>query len=803
MIKYIKIHGLKALNKDIEISLSDYDKYVLIIGPNGSGKTTLLKHITNPMANSSGLNMVRDGYTEAYKEIILEYNNNTYKIRHIYRKSKNLSTNSYIAKLIDNEFVELCENGLVTNFKDIVARELEYYDHYNDLLNIGITNHGIVTMTDSNKLEYIKKIYNNKELDTMKDNVSKHYSFLNNKLKIEKDKLNKYDLLKTYEDELVGIKSRKATSLSNLNKTRTLLNDLLSKYNKDTHTQIQKERDSVHHLYKQAKYIRDYTAHFEESVSDYIKSIEDKINEYKIKLDNSNNNILEYNKEMQNFLDINKNSERREVLEKEYAKLSKDCSEYKFDEDKVDKCIGIIDNLIDNRYNIQDISFTRIYNILTKYDSVDDINRDIEGWNEQTKSYETQLKAKEESRSKYRFDEELLKHIPDENCVSTNCRLLNYYNEQKINKSSSDSKEKDIRFAKEKIKEGHDMLLETRNALHIYNIFSIEEDIFLEILDIKYTDIIKMGAPEDVLQKLKYIKSKFKDKAKLSDIQKELDILKEIEESVAKERVSELDTKLEKEIFNKKIYTEELKKWQDLFGQYSKFTTLDKNLLSYNKEKIKKVTNEYQKTLDVLDEKLAGYSSNAHEFEVFEETIKAEEDHIEDINNRIKEIEFKILAVKELENECRIVSDKLQKISSLRQIVNKILPSRVLGNLINDIENDVNRLLDGFMRVEFEKTDNGLRIICYLSKGNDNISNDLSQGEKSMLSIALLFAIKKYIPWKIVSIDEGSAAFDVKNKSRFIDMIESYSNTIDNLNQIFIVSHDHMFDEISKVIDLS
>ena len=227
MIKYIKIHGLKALNKDIEITFRDFDKYVLIIGPNGSGKTTLLKHITNPMANASGLNMVRDGYNEAYKEIILEYKGNTYKIRHIFRRGKTLSTNSYIAKLVNGEYIELCENGLVTNFKDIVARELEFYDHYNDLLNIGITNHGIVTMTDSNKLEYIKKIYNNKELDTMRDNTSKHYSFLNNKLKIIKDKLSKYDLLKTYEDELTGIKSKKASSLSNLNKTRALLNELL------------------------------------------------------------------------------------------------------------------------------------------------------------------------------------------------------------------------------------------------------------------------------------------------------------------------------------------------------------------------------------------------------------------------------------------------------------------------------------------------------------------------------------------------------------------------------------------------
>ena len=75
MIKYVKIYGLKALTKDIEIELDDNDKYVLIIGPNGSWKTTLLRHITTPLAQSSGLNMVRDGYDEAYKEIRIRKKN--------------------------------------------------------------------------------------------------------------------------------------------------------------------------------------------------------------------------------------------------------------------------------------------------------------------------------------------------------------------------------------------------------------------------------------------------------------------------------------------------------------------------------------------------------------------------------------------------------------------------------------------------------------------------------------------------------------------------------------------------------
>ena len=303
--------------------------------------------------------------------------------------------------------------------------------------------------------------------------------------------------------------------------------------------------------------------------------------------------------------------------------------------------------------------------------------------------------------------------------------------------------------------------------------------------------------------RLDYIKNKLNDKQRLESIIKELDILKELEESINKEKSYEIEDKLNKEIENKKEFIKEIEITKANLSHFNKYSSFDKNIMSYDRETIIEKANEFDSKLNDIEVEIESYNQNEKNYTSFEEIIRNEEDNIEDINNRIKDIEFKILTVKELENECKLTSNELYDIGILRQIVNKILPARVLSNLIDDIENDVNRLLNGFMNIQFDKTDNGLRIICNLTKGNDNISNDLSQGEKSMLSIALLFAIKKYIPWSIISIDEGSAAFDSFNKSRFIDMIESYSNTIDNLNQIFIVSHDHLFDEISTVIDLS
>ena len=66
----------------------------------------------------------------------------------------------------------------------------------------------------------------------------------------------------------------------------------------------------------------------------------------------------------------------------------------------------------------------------------------------------------------------------------------------------------------------------------------------------------------------------------------------------------------------------------------------------------------------------------------------------------------------------------------------------------------------------------------------------MSQGEKSILSVALLIAFKKMIKWDVISIDEGSAALDEDNTDRFINMVTRYMEAVDTVKQVFIVSHD-------------
>ena len=111
-----------------------------------------------------------------------------------------------------------------------------------------------------------------------------------------------------------------------------------------------------------------------------------------------------------------------------------------------------------------------------------------------------------------------------------------------------------------------------------------------------------------------------------------------------------------------------------------------------------------------------------------------------------------------------------------------------MDSYLFDVAKLVNYLLDGIMRIRFDTSD-GIEIYSTI-RAEERPASVMSQGEKSMLSVALLIAFKKMIKWDVISIDEGSAALDEDNTDRFMDMITKYIEAVDTVNQVFIVSHD-------------
>jgi len=133
-------------------------------------------------------------------------------------------------------------------------------------------------------------------------------------------------------------------------------------------------------------------------------------------------------------------------------------------------------------------------------------------------------------------------------------------------------------------------------------------------------------------------------------------------------------------------------------------------------------------------------------------------------------------------------NEHVEKLKVLRDVVSRLLPAKILESYLIDISKLVNYLLEDSMRIRFDTTD-GIEIYCSI-RGEERPVSVMSQGEKSILSVALLIAFKKMIKWDVISIDEGSAALDEDNTDRFMNMITRYIEAIDTVNQVFIVSHD-------------
>ena len=173
---------------------------------------------------------------------------------------------------------------------------------------------------------------------------------------------------------------------------------------------------------------------------------------------------------------------------------------------------------------------------------------------------------------------------------------------------------------------------------------------------------------------------------------------------------------------------------------------------------------------------------------------KANEEIFEDVDAKLDERQEIIQTIQLLDSEFLTLFEKLKqdvtKIKAVREVVSSKLPAKSLESRLYDVARNVNFLLDGIMSIRFDTTD-GVEIICTINS-EERLANFLSNGEKSLLSLALLVVIKKIINWDIISIDEGSAALDENNKDRYLQMISSYTEGIDTIKQKFIVSHDYL-----------
>lgn len=802
MIKRFKSKGIIGI-PDCEIELGD-EKKIIITGPNGSGKTSLLKQITHPLASHDRINRLKQGVDEGYTEMEIFFYGQSYRIQHIYTRNKpgqSPKVMSYLFKLIDGNWINLVENGLPTNFKSVVEKELSYSDYLYEILNIGSHNKGIIDQTTANRLDYLKKVTNQDVLTILKDNVNNNFTQYSNNKKYISNEISK---LGDVDDMVRRIKILQNESLV-LTKDRDNLNKELARIeNIDDNIidELISNKEDLNEKYYQLdillRLLSPYREEFDKVNYYIVKNTLDKSYvKVNTKIDTITERVTKLNEDLLKIKEMDTSElikERDEVKSKiESIESNHKGNIYpEIDNDTISKSIFTIEEkLIPIITNIEGIGKAKSlikndeYKQLTfsTIKELEELNKDI-------------IKIKDDLE-KLSFSKNLVKLDYPSGCQFFNCKLRVEYEEQ-INKLNVHQMLNDSLLTKEKERDRlneqlleeerlKNQLAEFTKILYDNKIISLISNNFKNIniedtLDVVFlykitdnlkackiynTDMVELEKLNNKLESLSYVVKSSEDntKDKLNGIKNEISDL-ETEEKELKSKLYTINNNLSK--FNEVNIDESLYRL-DVNSIADEKTKYLKKIESIDKE-IEKLTNQVarKKELDnLIVEKNKELKENTDEYYKLKETI-----------NRVNI----------LSKDFSETNEHVEKLKVLKDVISRTLPARIMESYLIDIAKLVNYLLEDSMRIRFDTSD-GIEIYCTI-RGEERPVSVMSQGEKSILSVALLIAFKKMIKWDVISIDEGSAALDEDNTDRFINMVTRYMEAVDTVKQVFIVSHD-------------
>lgn len=802
MIKRFKSKGIIGI-PDCEIELGD-EKKIIITGPNGSGKTSLLKQITHPLASHDRINRLKQGVDEGYTEMEIFFYGQSYRIQHIYTRNKpgqSPKVMSYLFKLVNGNWINLVENGLPTNFKSVVEKELSYSDYLYEILNIGSHNKGIIDQTTANRLDYLKKVTNQDVLTILKDNVNNNFTQYSNNKKYISNEISK---LGDVDDMVRRIKILQNESLV-LTKDRDNLNKELARIeNIDDNIidELISNKEDLNEKYYQLdillRLLSPYKEDFDKVNYFIVKNTLDKSYvKINTKIDTITERVTKLNEDLLKIKEMDTSElikERDEVK----AKIESIESNHKgksypeVDNDTISKSIFTIEEkLIPIIANIEGIGKAKSlikndeYNQLTfsTIKELEELNKEI-------------IKIKDDLE-KLSFSKNLVKLDYPSGCQFSNCKLRIEYEEQ-INKLNVHQMLNDSLLTKEKDRDRlNDQLLEEERLknqlveftkiLYDNKIISLISNNYKKIniedtLDVVFlykitdnlkackiynTDMIELEKLNNKLESLSYVVKSSEDntKDKLNGIKNEISDL-ETEEKELKSKLYTINNNLTK--FNEVSIDESLYR-------------LDVNSISDEKTK-------YLKKIESIDSEIEKLTNQVARKKELDNLIVEKNKELKENTDEYYKLKETINRVNILSKDFSETNEHVEKLKVLKDVISRTLPARIMESYLIDIAKLVNYLLEDSMRIRFDTTD-GIEIYCTI-RGEERPVSVMSQGEKSILSVALLIAFKKMIKWDVISIDEGSAALDEDNTDRFINMVTRYMEAVDTVKQVFIVSHD-------------
>lgn len=780
---------------DMDIELGD-EKIVIIKGPNGSGKTSLLKQITHPLSSHDRFNRLKPGEDEGHIITYLTYKNRDYKIQHLYKRDKkSVKVLSYLAKKIDNNYVELVENGLPTKFNDIANKELDYDKYMYDILNIGVSNKGLVDGTNVERIEYLKKILKLDTLDIIKSNVLENLKERNANLKYIKNKLSEFAPLKEINsqknrlkevsidiDNKISAKERELSKLNLMEDKSESLKDELFLYKNEL-----SDLSNINSILSNVKSNLSLEE-LKDQLRDEISNVKNNISKYNSSIDRINSDLMNIKE-----VDITSLNNEKESLE-EFISIFKEKYSDILKTNKITSIIESEEKLESKKKvieNIREYSDGFSYDELTedlKYnDDLHDIVKNVETKIDNLKK---EISSSKEKLEKINLSTNLVNKEVPSNCEIPTCPLRLELERQLRELDVYNILNKNIKNDEEELERLNENLSYVSSKYRV--LVKIKENIDLIKFDIKNNGLFQLDEEyDDIIYKLFFIKDYKEYQNNLKNLERintliELDsnsgtgkkekLLKEIKE------ISKLKNK-ENSILNKY-----LKKEKEI-----SISLNDYNNLSIKKNDISSNIDRVNKKIEELNNSIRNYTNNKININNIKEDIKTLKEKLQKVTDEYYRLNNNISSIKKYTEEFESTEKEVNELSILREIINKKLPGKILENFLFDVSNSVNNLLEDFMTIRFDIKE-GIDILVN-REGVERLANDLSQGEKSILAMALLMVFKKNLSWDIISFDELDATLDESNKDKFIYMLRDYSELINNLSQIFIVTHTDFQDD--------
>ena len=824
------------------------NKVCLLIGPNGSGKTTILS-LLHPFAGvgnldvRDSLNLILSGL-DGYKEIHISYNNDYYIIKHIYKAHKETNKNHSVKSYISKNGNELNENGNVTSFKELVRIELGIEPDHLKLIRIGSNVTSMINLTETERKTFMSKL-----LDEIGIFLS-YYKKINNDLIQVKamishlvDKMNKLGIQdkKEAKQRLAVLKARVEEEQEKFGK----LSGLLSIYNheiekiEDTATLKDRLSSTLKKLDKMNKILENVNDLESTDASFYASKIielEKQVIRNQAQIDSSNiliqNHLstlnqlqeqhrsleVQYQKEENNDKELQSLIEERRKLTEKIASIEILLGEYNYDftKDEFDKFYVFIKNTqdkLDKTYEFGKKVVSKIISLLQDNRNVIQyINTHIMGLDSDEDSQMLFLKTVSRRMSTVN-DSKIFENCNNDKCEAKQLwiQVKNLLENSEVERESK----KDLSFYK-------DMEYAYQNI----------RDVLLSFAD--YKSIIERLPPS--------IQNDFKTVNIYNSIAACTRIFNETAMNDVLSTVTEYDNyisltskmvELEKSISryektsNFKYISEQMESVSDQINEYQEQIIDLKKIISKLSDRIKDDTNtietyndlketfEKHDELEALYEKLFNdynsYIKNRDNARECERDIDKVKFSIDTLSSEIQKLQSNIDQYDSIKKELDLYNIKFDEMTLTKEALSskKGMPLYYIKSYLGNTVEITNELLDiafnGQIYLDDFKITPTEFSIPFYNRGE--LISDVkyaSQGELSFLSIALSFGLASQTlsKYNIMLLDEIDGPLDIKNREKFIRILE---NQIDRIGseQSFLITHNDMFSSYPvDIIDL-